>query len=139
VIAVRTALEVGGVGVSKQALITAASAALGRALTPVEAGVSLWQARDEFLRQRGLEIRSVNGHFSAATPAQSIDRRANERSRAMRTLARSAERAARLAESDGLSDSDRKLLRVAAEKANAMLVSAAAEARKRKRYLPGVG
>jgi len=138
VTAVKAVLESGGVGVSKLDLVKAAQAALGRPLTQVEAGVSIWRARDEFIRTHGVEVRSVRGQLSAATVGQSIARRSRERSKAMRTLERSSERARRLAESDQISDSDRKALEAAAEKANSMLVSAAAEARKRKRRPPGV-
>lgn len=136
-VAVRHEMQKLGQDVSKAVLVTAVENALGRRLTPMEASVAIWNAREAFLHENGVEIRSIRGKLSVASAEQSISRRQKERSRALRTLERSAERASILAASDGISDSARKALNAAAEKANTMLVHAIAAAGK-KRNLPGV-
>lgn len=112
--------------VPKKALIELVEQHLGRKLTEVEKGLGIWNAREAFLIETKVEIRSKNGSLSAATTSQSVKRRRGERSRALRTLARSVGRAQELAQNDHITNDQRRLLEAAADKANTMLIHATA-------------
>lgn len=130
-LAIKDALLTAKGELSKKELIELVEKHLGRQLSDVERGLGIWNAREAFLIETKVEIKSKNGSLSLATTEQSITRRRKERGRALRTLARSVERASELAQNDHITDEQRRVLEAAADKANAMLVHATASLHKK--------
>jgi hypothetical protein len=125
-LAIKSVLMSANGAVPKKALIFMVEQHIGRKLTEVEKGLGIWNAREAFLHETKVEIKSKNGTLTTATTEQSIRRRRGERSRALRTLARSVKRATQLAQNDHITDEQRRNLEAAADKANTMLIHATA-------------
>ena len=130
------ALRSSGGDVPKETLVAAVERIVGRKLTKVEAGMSIWRAREQFMRQTGVEVMSGRGKLALATVEQSTQRRVRAARTHVRRLEREGTRALALMRSVAATSEQRAVLDGIAGKCREAAVHAAHEMRKRAKKMP---
>jgi hypothetical protein len=131
-----TVLQSSGGAVPKSALVERVERIIGRKLTPVEAAMSVWRAREQYLSQTGVEVVSSRGALGLATVKQSTSRRVRAARTHVRRLEREGTRALALMRSVEATSEERAVLDGIAGKCREAAAHAAHEMRKRAKKMP---